>query len=347
MPTLFQDFQDQRITLKLPNGYSFDHFHAIIRDRIKNAVVHTLAPEATAMAAQVAMSKPSSFVSALDYVRLPFEETWIEYRPEHARDAMKAMGSPMEQRDRTAVQPRIGVFASQTADKVIHFLFFSEQVGPAGQMLIEPAVRHVVLDLTDDGSILDRIAEISQSDMAVRPDPASVTGKLRQHFRIVDQDPAERRALIEAYVRIDNNPINPLAIRHIQAMSGLMGIERSLEITEKNGEEHRQAALMTVIPALVLLACRNAVDIERKDVPEKLQKARLKRGRSAIPVVHQVTSRFTRYVGKPGDPQVEADERRAALVRGHFKIRRGGIFWWSPHARRGHSEAGRDRIIRL
>src|SRR3546814_15799840 len=46
------------------------------------------------MAANVSLSKPSSILSALPWVRLPFETTWIEFTNNDVRDAMADLGSP-------------------------------------------------------------------------------------------------------------------------------------------------------------------------------------------------------------------------------------------------------------
>jgi hypothetical protein len=37
----------------------------------------------------------------------------------------------------------------------------------------------------------------------------------------------------------------------------------------------------------------------------------------------------------------------AHLVRGHFKVRRTGLFWWSPHVRgKGEAPVGQTYIVK-
>src|SRR5690606_7069330 len=106
------------------------------------------------------------------------------------------------------------------------------------------------------------------------------------------------------------------------------------------GREMRRLFLMQILPALILLNCRNAVDVEKVPAPEKLNKQRAKKGRAPVAEhhlvkVHLSPTRKKVYEARGGT----ARNVRGGLVMGHFKVRKGGIFWWSPHWRGSPTEA--------
>jgi hypothetical protein len=86
--------------------------------------------------------------------------------------------------------------------------------------------------------------------------------------------------------------------------------------------------------AVMLLNSRNLATTEHKPAPAKLNKARVARGRAPLLDYTHVGIRLTRALaaraGEALDPRHPA---RLHLVRGHFKIRRTGVFWWSPFPR--------------
>jgi hypothetical protein len=92
--------------------------------------------------------------------------------------------------------------------------------------------------------------------------------------------------------------------------------------------------------ALMLMNSRNLASHEKRPAPPRLNAARARRGKAPLLDYTHVHIRLTRALGQragmAADPRAPA---RLHLVRGHFKIRAGGIFWWAPHAR-GHAFQG-------
>jgi hypothetical protein len=86
--------------------------------------------------------------------------------------------------------------------------------------------------------------------------------------------------------------------------------------------------------AIMLLNSRNLAEYEPRPTPPKLNAARARRGKAPLLDYTHVRVRLSR--GLAARAGMAADARnpsRLHLVRGHFKIRASGVFWWSPFAR--------------
>jgi hypothetical protein len=91
---------------------------------------------------------------------------------------------------------------------------------------------------------------------------------------------------------------------------------------------------------VLLLNSRNLVRVTSHRIDEKLQRARRRAGKAPLGEYSQIDIRLSRIlakrVGEASDPR---NPQRFHVVRGHFKIRKTGVFWWSSHSR-GELEAG-------
>ena len=90
------------------------------------------------------------------------------------------------------------------------------------------------------------------------------------------------------------------------------------------------------LAAIVLMNSRNAVATEASDL-ERLNRARSKRGKPELlsHTICRISPRLKQRMAH--DRRAEGDERtiRSHFVRGHFKTRKSGVFWWSPFFRAG------------
>lgn len=93
--------------------------------------------------------------------------------------------------------------------------------------------------------------------------------------------------------------------------------------------------------ALLLNARNRIVTIEAAEDLSRLNRARAKRGNppllGAQPVTIDVSREQRRYL-RSGGAGFNRDAARAHLVRGHFKLRATGVFWWSPFMRGGFAD---------
>jgi hypothetical protein len=93
---------------------------------------------------------------------------------------------------------------------------------------------------------------------------------------------------------------------------------------------------------LILLNSKNATQASKPKTFDALNKKRKRFGKKPILSFVDVDIRLGAEASRGGG----SDEERAAMrrhwVRGHFKVRKTGCFWWSPYAR-GAAEAGEVR----
>ena len=98
--------------------------------------------------------------------------------------------------------------------------------------------------------------------------------------------------------------------------------------------------MFNVRAVILLLNSRNISHTEPQVASEKLQRARRKSGKAPLLDHTRIDIRLSRAMaaraGAAADP---GSPTRLHLVRGHFKFRRTGVFWWSAYAR-GHIGQG-------
>jgi hypothetical protein len=92
--------------------------------------------------------------------------------------------------------------------------------------------------------------------------------------------------------------------------------------------------LRPVVGMLILLNSKNCVSINAVTPPVALNKARVKRGKLPLISYHTVKIDLGRRDARQASAQKMPDaEVRQHLVRGHFKIRKTGVYWWRNHIR--------------
>ena len=86
--------------------------------------------------------------------------------------------------------------------------------------------------------------------------------------------------------------------------------------------------------AVMLMNSRNLATTQPRPIAPRLNKARTARGRAPLLDYTHVAIRLTRALAaRAGTASDSHQPHRLHLVRGHFKIRRSGVYWWSPFAR--------------
>jgi hypothetical protein len=98
--------------------------------------------------------------------------------------------------------------------------------------------------------------------------------------------------------------------------------------------------LRPLVGMLILLNSKNCVSINDCTPPAALNKARVKRGK--LPLISYRTVKINlgrRDIREASAQKMSESEIRRHLVRGHFKIRKTGVYWWRNHIR-GVAAAG-------
>lgn len=115
----------------------------------------------------------------------------------------------------------------------------------------------------------------------------------------------------------------------------------------KERHQHIRRTCHDALSILLLLNSRSKILTveEPSDNLTKLNKARLKNGKEEIMPMNKVVFDIARVIRKTGKSDVDAmREMAAALVRGHFKVRQTGVFFWSPHVRNARDEDDKKEI---
>jgi hypothetical protein len=169
---------------------------------------------------------------------------------------------------------------------------------------------------------------------------------VRDYLDRIAKDPAEAAAADDIANRFTWRP-HPDLERLRENVTRLIGETKVLQVEENQGREACRLFVQFVLPMLILMTTRNAVETVRVEPEEKLVKARRKQGRrppvgySLIRIKLSGTRARAAATCRDGGAAI-----RAALVRGHFKVRSTGVFWWSQHARgSGGSDGKRDYVV--
>jgi hypothetical protein len=293
------------------------------KNAITNATRFVLDREVVVAAELVTEARPSSLVQGLALCRLPYATTWFEYSG-HDRPGTSAVG--------TIVPHRVGLLcdAPPDAPNEITVHVFWRNGGKSDH--VEHCPVALLVDLTADGH-LARDPVLGRQKLGATTEGLKQALLATRHDRNckVAADPKELEAALTLSNRIlfiKSRYFAPLAAE-IVTQRGQAALEWLLNCSRSNVES--EANLLLGI--LMLLSARNGTNRQPADLA-RLNSVRLKRGKRPLLDHWTVTLRLSKGLSlRMARSGIPAQETRAHLVRGHFKIRRSGIYWWSPHVR--------------
>lgn len=329
---LFTDIMEPQSKLVYPDGYAHDRSLDALREKVKTAELYVLDEQAVAMAANVSVTKPSSIIAALPFVKIPFERIWIEFANQQLRAATLDLGSPN-------IRDEIHRYHVERSG----FLLYMDH--DAEDLVIEYVHRDKTpegMQVTDMAPVIGRFSLAKTDEYSVEEFPSLprttaplTTGKFREHQKIIEKNPGEAAAEHELHNRLRTMP-HPASRRLVQSVEMMMGPAAVKQVQEGQSGDLRRMFSSLVLPALILLNCRNAVDQERVPAQEKLNKKRAQKGRPPILEYRMVKIHLSgnrrRALARQG---VSTVATTGALVIGHFKVRKSGIYWWGFHMRNG------------
>jgi hypothetical protein len=299
-----------------------------------DAQCFSLAPEVVDAAEDVSRSRPSSILSALPYVRMPHRTMWVEWEPDSTirRDADDTLPVPI----------RMGCLLEELGDLTACRMTWAWEHRPEniqGDLPLMIAPISVVADWSEDAPLVE--AELSGVRNRI-PSSVEVQQFIHQtRWRSLAGNAEE----MEAFRQLMGHAVpicSPHCAKWINELSAILTedqIDKTVQnwIGDVRGEERFIEAL------LVLMNARNGISQEREDL-SRLNAARLRRRRMPlreyIITRLQVPRRMSQIM--TGQSQSDRVQMRRHLVRGHFKIRRTGIFWWAPFPRGSGSSSTRS-----
>lgn len=294
---------------------------------MQRAQKFVLSPDFSAVADALSTDY-TGLVKAFPFCRLPYPSTWIEFshknRKTFAEAQIQAPGFQVTPR-------RVGYLLTATRDDLSAWkahLFWSTDMGTSCPGM---AMR------------FDMTHEIDTCSVAPSRDAMERQVALSEVLRRVDRHPGWTDAGETVKLAMINHtsptipdygvpmPIGLHPMQFQQFYNAIADLSRS----DWAGEP---AYLLAVIG---LLNARNAVDVGAAADYSKLNRARARRGRAPL-FEHKVLKIAQRQEHRVyGDDGARGDyaPMRGHFVRGHFKTRRTGIYFWHPHAR-GSFERG-------
>jgi hypothetical protein len=318
-----------------------------VAEKIKCAQRFVITPDVRIAIRALLSARPSAVKSALPFARLPYPCCWFEWVPPADASALgpgqiscRKVGALLEQMD----GPRSFKFFTAWA--------FSEMPSEESEALmrLDPRAAHMARygvssmqagfdfeDLTKPPWMLGKSGWVVRSLSAShdRAKLATLRDDKKNGIRFALKDEEERAALISIEERA--------AYRVMEEIGGY----EMLRVAARTNPQHLESALRDVsdelghlIATLVLMNSKNCIDVREIAPPPKLNKARLKAGKTELLPYSTVEITLNRPSARAAAEGRGSEEAmRLHLVRGHFKIRKTGVFWWH-HFMRGDESAG-------
>lgn len=90
------------------------------------------------------------------------------------------------------------------------------------------------------------------------------------------------------------------------------------------------AVMGHLFATLILMNAKNSVELTKVEAPEKLNKARRKQGKGELLPYSTVDIKLSKSQERAvAEGRITRAEARRHPVRGHFKVRASGVFWWN------------------
>lgn len=295
-------------------------------DKIRRAHKFVFEEQTTRLIIDTKNVTPSETLALLDYAKPPYDLTWLEF-PQTGYLANEELNA-ITGKPRTK---RLGFLVEKVADDECHismaYSFKNPVNGPEiclsclafknrrlpkealdaiyfiGEEIATDSMRDIITDETlySLRKSKERIAKLSPSEIAC----AKQTDSMFSNF------------LHPAFCNFAN-----LVVRE----KG--DIEFGKLIQAANGDWYGESLVVPI--AFSFLGCRNVFQTNEVLPPEKLNRARAKRGKEPFFSYHMVDlkpklrERLEASVGT-------GVQQRSHWVRGHFKERKTGRFFWHPH----------------
>jgi hypothetical protein len=302
-------------------------------ERIGKAQKFVLSAECAAVADALS-SDYTGLVRAFEHCRLPFRETWIEFvHIERPNFSAAQMHAPAFQ-----VQPRrVGYLLSATRDDLSAWRAHMLWSIPNGQC----SAASLAMDF-------DMTAPLT-SEKAL----PSVEDERAERQRMADQGLLNMDIGPHPGWTQSSESVKLAMLRHTNPCRADYDMPLPIGIPKHRWREFYEAMATLaradwagepsyLLAVIGLLNARNAVDLHQTDL-SRLNKARRKRG--VLPLfehkVLHIAHRQAKRVYALGESRGDHTPMRGHFVRGHFKTRKSGVYFWSPHAR---GDLARGRI---
>ncbi|MDD2794632.1 hypothetical protein [Acidocella sp.] len=280
---------------------------------------------------EVIKTRPSTVLSAFHLARPPFPVTWLEWLMEPTAEIRRRGWLIVEEDCDTYSAVLFGLESDEVLIAAGIGMILRTVSGPRTGVSFSEAELQAAKKFKRQVLTISKVGRFFTKLFQRLPSGSLLTDPDYQRL-VKDLSPNDIVALHELADRIE-----PHSIEHGSFGNAINPRD------EAYGEASRLCQELVAI--LLLLNSRNATETGEEPDLEAINRARTRKGEPPLlplrPVILDITRRL-RAARRAGIPNAPSD-LRAALVRGHFKVRKSGVFWWSPHVRGNIGEvSGRD-----
>jgi hypothetical protein len=340
-------------------GTVFDLFKSMtnLASTIRHAERFEMSDDVVKACAQLVDSKPSTLLAALPMCRLPYNTMWIEYRG--------GINAERNTRDASAPIPlRQGFLiesdgSGQVGCSTLAWIHREKlEIDCPEAPFTTPFA--VYFDWRPDGDVRDVVREAHEKMLEKYPAGSIDRLLLERTIRWIEgiflststaeetsrffmlrsgwQEFADNQTEIEAMRRSETHMAAGISPHGADLLIGTMAAGAFNDPKEvrkmlQNWLSDIQGEGVFMECFLAMLNSRNVIKNEAIDL-SRLNKARKKRGKSPLLNYTKTKIVLSKARSNAASAQgIDHETARQHLVRGHFKIRRTGVFWWSPFIR--------------
>lgn len=291
--------------------------------------------------------RPSSVAAALPFSRPPYPSTWVEWSCAELALLLESRDEPTAERP---MPRRMGALIKQIGEDSLAGISWAWSHPEHGINICPFSVIHTWvnggLEPWKNALASASAAELSQKWFGVSITPSQIQERLRPVTN------AEAKFLAEHKVRLwhehRNNPaeiaaivelskwshvtVNPYCLRMVAMLKQRLSETEFKRISEGwLADLEGEASFIEAF--LILLNTKNGAVSEREDL-SRLNRARQKSGKSKLREFQITRLALSKHaIRASATGRATRDEARQHYVRGHFKVRKTGVFWWSPFVR--------------
>ena len=310
---------------------------------LKKAQKFVLTKDVYILARESLWTKPIALLAVSDYIKPPFPYTWIEY--DHSVKNPDAHIDRIRDEDVAPLTKRIGFLIQKVNEESFIISMGYSYKDPSREATMNQLSWIYNMDS----------AMIAEANRWMRENGADYIDEQAR-----DEAFEENAALVESWHNGTGRTFSPKEAEAAKIIEGRMMpiicpyfAKISLIAKQKLGDKYLTERMIQcktdwvgevgVSQAVfIFLACKNAVEqIACQDI-RPLNKMRKLRGKEPLCEYKTLELSLTAAQKKSYSECSNEDDKnkmRLHWVRGHFKRRKSGIFWWNPHMA-GNREAG-------
>ena len=320
---MFDEFIAHPMFHLMPKGMA--EAVTVVASRVKQAPRFVLDRASVMFLQNMARMPYKQIITALAVCRLPYPKIWVEMAFRDRSDWLV-----------TAQERGVRVSTNDFSSEPKRLGFFLEEAPPPyGKdfMLVQLAWSHTdpAIDISRKAILIDLRVDRFSDDQYHKWRENAPDAILNHGCSTVD----DAVSFFELCERV--HYIVPPHCERLWDEIAAMGLIEKFEELANFDLASEWRFMMTL---LIALNSRNLLKSEEGESLEKLNKARVKKGKPALlnyrTIKLSLSPAMKRRMGQGYFDPTGRKKADPHLVAGHFKVRRSGIFFWSSHERGGH-----------